>query len=165
MDETAHGVEDRGIDAIDVECPPMLAEALGYEGRLRYVAFWRSPAGDTLRYADGQAQGEGTLAAWLTFAEHPGVWPRLLGYGFGSATAPATHWLLVDRHEHRLAAGVPKAVSRFLAAKVPDEVRRQQAEQALAIQDEQLAKARRRVLREATFLDRLQHWLDTQAQP
>ena len=143
----------------------MLAEALGYEGMLRHVAFWRSPTGDVLRYADGQTQGEGTLAAWVTFVEHPDVWPRLIGFGFGSGTEPATHWLLVDRQERTLSAGTPKAVTHFLATSVPDEIRRQQAEQALAIQDEQLARTRRRVLREATFLDRLQHWLDTRSQP
>jgi hypothetical protein len=161
----AQGVGDRGIEAIDAECPPMLAEALGYEGALRHVAFWRSPAGDVLRYADGETQGEGILAAWLTFVEHPGVWPRLIAYGFGSGTEPARHWLLVDRQERRLSAGTPRAVSRFLAASVPDEVRRRQAEQALAIQDEQLARARRRVLRDAALRDQLQRWLDARAQP
>jgi hypothetical protein len=165
VDEIAHGVEDEGIEAIDAECPPMLAEALGYEGPLRHVAFWRSPAGDVLRYTDGETQGEGTLVAWLTFVEHPGVWPRLIGYGFGSGSEPARHWLLVDRQERRLSAGTPRAVARFLAASIPDEVRRRQAEQALAIQDEQLARARRRALRDRAFLDHLQHWLDARAQP
>jgi hypothetical protein len=149
------------IERIPVDCPPMLVEALGYEGRLRHVAFWRSPAGDILRYADGETQGEGTLPAWLTFVEHPSVWPHLIRYGFGSAVEPARHWLLVDREERQLSAGTPQAVSRFLALSVPEEVRRLQAEQALAIQDEQLARARRRIVRDAAFLDRLQLWLDT----
>jgi hypothetical protein len=161
----AEGIEDAGIEVIDAECPPMLAEALGYEGALRHVAFWRSPAGDVLRYADGETQGEGTLVAWLTFVEHPGIWPRLIGYGFGSGLEPARHWLLVDRQERRLSAGTPKAVTSFLAANIPDEVRRRQAEQALAVQDEHLARARRRVLRDATFVDGLQRWLDARAQP
>lgn len=143
----------------------MLVEALGYEGRLRHVAFWRSPAGDVLRYADGETQGEGTLAAWLTFVEHPSVWPHLIRYGFGSAAEPATHWLLVDREVRRLSAGTPQALTRFLAANVPEEVRRRQAEQALAMQDEQLARARRRRLRDAAFLERLQLWLDAKGPP
>ena len=163
MDEIAEGVEDEGIQAVDAECPPMLPEALGYEGTLRHVAFWRSPADDVLHYADGEMQGEGTLEAWLTFVEHPGVWPRLIGYGFGSGAEPARHWLLVDRRENKLSAGTPRAVARFLAASIPDEVRRRQAEAALAVQDEQLARARRRVLRDQAFLDRLQRWLDARA--
>jgi hypothetical protein len=150
-----------GIERLDIRCPPMLAEALGYEGPLRHVAFWRSPQGDVVRYADGDVQGEGTLAAWLTFVEHGSVWPQLMAYGFGSATDQPTHWLLVDRDERTLSAGSPRAVERFLAANVPDEVRRRHAEHALALQDEQLARARRRMLRDAAFLDRLQLWLDT----
>jgi hypothetical protein len=149
------------IERIHVDCPPMLVEALGYEDRLRHVAFWRSPAGDVLRYTDGETQGEGTLPAWLTFVEHPSVWPHLIPFSFGSAAEPATHWLLVDRDERSLSAGTPQAVTRFLAVSVPEEVRRRQAEQALAIQDERLARARRRILRDAAFLDRLQLWLDT----
>ena len=138
----------------------MLVEALGYEGRLRHVAFWRSPAGDVLRYADGETQGVGVLAAWQTFVEHPSVWPQLIRYGFGSGVDPARHWLLVDREERTLSAGTPQAVIGFLVRSVPEDVRRRQAEQALATQDEQLARARRRVLRDAAFLDRLQLWLD-----
>jgi hypothetical protein len=139
----------------------MLAEALGYEGPLRHVAFWRTPEGDLVRYSDGDVQGEGALSAWLTFVEHDTVWSSLMAFGFGSATEPATHWLLVDRDERTLSAGAPRAVERFLAANVPEEVRRRHAEEALALQDEQLARARRRMLRDAAFLDRLQAWLDT----
>jgi hypothetical protein len=40
------------LDFIDAPCPPMLALALGYRGRRRFVAFYRTPSG-TPRYNDG----------------------------------------------------------------------------------------------------------------
>lgn len=153
------------IEPVDVPCPPMLVAALGYEGPLRYVAFWRSPAGDVLRFTDGETQGEGALSSWMAFMNHDSVWPELIAYHFGSGETHPTHWLLIDRDERTLSVGPPQAVSRFVADSVPEEVRRRQAAHAQAMQDEHLARARRRMLRDAAFLDRLQLWLDSNAAP
>jgi hypothetical protein len=153
------------IEPLAVPCPPMLVAALGYEGPLRHVAFWRSPAGDVLRFTDGEAPGEGSLSAWMAFVEHDSVWPHLIGYNFGSGEAQPTHWLLIDRDERILSVGSPQVVGRFVADSVPEEVRRRQAAHAMAVQDEHLARARRRMLRDAAFLDRLQVWLDDNKDP
>lgn len=150
------------VARLDVACPPMLAEALGYEGGLRYVAFYRSPEGDDVRYSDGTEQGHGSHSAWFAFTEYPSVWPHLLGYMLGSSEQQARHWLLIDREQPALFVGEADSIGRFLSSHLPDEVRSRQkaAERALQHQDELLAKARRRMLRDATFLDQLSRWLD-----
>jgi hypothetical protein len=120
------GWESRGaimsnlIPLINIPVPPMLEQALGYEGQHRYVAFWWEPAGDELAWDDGQSGVVGAnWHAWLIYEQHPRVAPHLESYQLGNSDEPARHWLLLDRQERMLYVGTTPDVTRFLAQHTP----------------------------------------------
>lgn len=76
--------------------PPMLAEAIGYPGHARYVAFYWTPCGDEVIFSDGRISADGHWPAWLLFVRHNSIAPHLEGYNLGSSDEEATHWLLID---------------------------------------------------------------------
>lgn len=101
---------------LPLSCPPMLAEAVGYRGASRFVAFAWSPAGDEAIYDDGYASGTGEWTAYLAFVCHPVVRPLLADAQLGSSDREASHWLLADLAEGRLYLGPRLEVRRFLRA-------------------------------------------------
>jgi hypothetical protein len=104
------------LQLVPLPCPPMLAEAIGYRGASRFVAFAWSPAGDEAIYDDGYASGTGEWTAYLAFVRHPVVRPLLADVQLGSSDREASHWLLADLAEGRLYLGLRPVVRRFLRA-------------------------------------------------
>jgi hypothetical protein len=96
--------------------PPMLAEALGYRGAARFVAFHWSPFGDEAMYDDGYASGTGEWTGYLAFVSHPAVRPLLGDARLGDSEREAEDWLLADLVEGRLYLGHRSVVDRFLRA-------------------------------------------------
>ena len=90
---------------LPLPCPPMLAEAVGYQGTSRFVAFAWSPAGDEPIYDDGYSSGTGEWTAYLAFVRHPVVRPLLADVQLGSSDREASHWLLADLADGRLYLG------------------------------------------------------------
>lgn len=106
-------------DPRPIPVPPMLAEAFGYEGEARYVAFWWD--GDNLALADGVLTLTGGLRwyAWKLFTEHELVPPHLHGYNLGSSDGEARHRLLIDRQAGRVFVGLLPEVDRILQSQQP----------------------------------------------
>ena len=102
--------------ALAAPCPPMLEAAVGYAGAADYVALYWEPCGDDAYYDDGALSGDGSSAAFLAFARHPAVAPRLAPYDLGSSDALAREWLLVDRRARRLYVGPRADVAAVLRA-------------------------------------------------
>jgi len=95
--------------------PPMLEEAIGYDGGALLVAFYWQPAGDECTWDDGRCSVWGAnWGAWLAYTQHPAVWPHVLPYDLGSSDAPAEHWLVLDRQERQLYAGPWRAAAEAL---------------------------------------------------
>jgi hypothetical protein len=103
-----------------IPVPPMLERALGYDGDAPLVAFWWTPGGDELCYADGRVElCGGNWGAWLDYVNHPRVVPYLAHYDFGSSELEGEHRLLLDRHSRTLAVADRNTATRLLARRTP----------------------------------------------
>ena len=113
--------EDAPFKQLGIQAPPMLAEAVGYPGRARYVALYWTPYGDEVIYADGHLSADGYWHAWLLFTRHRTIAPHLQAYNLGSSDEEATDWLLVDRETYALYVGTPGEVLRVLRGQYDDQ--------------------------------------------
>lgn len=89
---------------LPVALPPFFAEALGYRGEERLVAFFIHGQGDSLGWDDGKVlfPGGGDLTAWRIFVQHPQVVALLEPFSLGGSDEE--DWsdeLLVDRPNRR----------------------------------------------------------------
>lgn len=103
------------LEHVAAPVPPNLAEALGYRGASRFVAFWWD-ADDKLAFSDGVRSQTGGLRwfVWKIYLGHLAVLPHVMGFNFGASDAEAEHRLVVDRRDGRLHAGAAAAVAAFL---------------------------------------------------
>jgi len=99
---------------LEIPVPPMLEEAIGYDGDDRYVAFYWTPAGDAILWDTGWSSATGQWPAWLIFVRHPRIASALMSYHLGSSDQEATHWLLLDRHERTVSVSPGRDVHAFL---------------------------------------------------
>ena len=102
-----------------VPVPPMLEQAIGYEGEARFVSFYWTPGGDEADYDDGQRTGTGNWQGYLAFVQHPTVHPELAQYQLGSSDSEAQHRLILDRQERKLYVASMKDAQRLLALQWP----------------------------------------------
>ncbi|MBM4467794.1 MAG: hypothetical protein FJ014_19965 [Chloroflexi bacterium] len=110
------------LEILQIPVPPMLGEALGYDGDARWVAFYWTPDGHEVMYDDGRARGVGGWWGWLAFfVEHPAVSPGLsqLPLNLGSSDFEADHWLIIDRKERKAHVAPVTAAKRFLQEQWP----------------------------------------------
>ena len=115
-------IEDAHLEQLAIQAPPMLAEAVGYPRKARYVAFYWTPCGDEVMYADGRLSAGGHWHAWLLFTRHRTIAPHLQEYNLGSSDEEAIHWLLVDRETCVLYVGAPGEVLRVLRGQYAGQV-------------------------------------------
>src|SRR5215471_474632 len=87
----------RGLTALHVPVPPLLAKAIGYTGRARYVAFKWTPYGAEVEYFDGLRSATGDWQAFLAYIEHPAISPYLQDYSLGSSDREAKYVLILDQ--------------------------------------------------------------------
>lgn len=66
-----------GAKPLPFAAPPMMEEAFGYRGKLRFVAFGYSPRTRRFGHCDGGDDIRGNSEAWLQFLYHPFVAPQL----------------------------------------------------------------------------------------
>jgi hypothetical protein len=103
-------IGDLPLEKLVVPAPPMLAAAIGYPGRVRYIAFYWTPCGDEVIYSDGQISADGQRHTWLLFVRHNSIAPHLAAYNLGSSDEEATPWLLVDQETCAMYVGTPGEV-------------------------------------------------------
>ena len=115
-------LEKTSLKQLAVAAPPMLAEAIGYPGCARYVAFHWTPFGDEVVYSDGRLSADGHWPAWLLFVRHNSIAPHLEAYNLGSSDEEATHWLLVDRVNRTMYVGTPGEVYPVLKGQFASQV-------------------------------------------
>jgi hypothetical protein len=94
--------EFTGLTPLQTPVPPMLAQAIGYKGNARYVAFHWTPYGDEAEYYDGRISSTGNWQAFLAYIQHPAVSPFLIEYDLGSSDSEAKHALILDREKHEV---------------------------------------------------------------
>lgn len=99
---------------LDLDAPPMLAQAVGYEGTGRFVGIYWIPYGDEVMYTDGVRSATGNWYAWLQFVRHQRVAPHIEDFDFGASEQEAEHWLVVDTETLSLYVGFPDDVTELL---------------------------------------------------
>ncbi|HEV2221725.1 MAG TPA: hypothetical protein VGR84_01850 [Candidatus Acidoferrales bacterium] len=132
----------KGVKPLSIPVPPMLEEALGYRGDLRFVEFGYSPKTRRFGYCDGADHIPSDQDLWTRFLRHPliarhlpksryptlhGVFPRNYQraidefFANGSrARFPTPHRLLLDRKERRLYVCRTDHTLLFFALKEPE---------------------------------------------
>ena len=105
-------------EPLDFKVPPIMEQALGYRGDLRFVEFSYSPRTHQFGYSDGGDHVPSDAQLWMEFVNHPLVWAEIGGdecptlYGnfqqrggrfCREFNRPNQEWhcLLVDRQERQ----------------------------------------------------------------
>jgi hypothetical protein len=104
----------RGLTPLYVPVPPMLAKAIGYTGRARYVSFQWTPYGDETEYFDGRVSATGNWQAFLAYTQHPAVSPSLQDYDLGRGDTDAKHVLILDQAILEMFIAPLKGAVKFL---------------------------------------------------
>ncbi len=93
--------------------PPMLPEALGYQGESRWIALYDSAGNDGLIYSDGIINGSCNPRAWILFEESPVISGPLRELLENNDTNQVTA-LIVDRETEKLLIAPVTEVVDFL---------------------------------------------------
>jgi hypothetical protein len=170
MNKAAQAFTD--LTPLNVPVPPMLATAIGYRGKARFVSFQWTPAGDETDYSDGRVSATGNWQAFLAFIQHPAVSYHLKGYDLGSSDSEAKHALILDQKELALFVAPVRDAEKFLSEQWPKEppVTMSQEEYTALVmkalknvkppKDVSIAEIQRRIERQYAIVEELQQWLD-----
>jgi hypothetical protein len=134
-----------GAQRLSFAAPPMMEEAFGYRGTLRFVAFGYSPGTHRFAHCDGGDDIPAKDDLWLRFLRHPSVashlpenrYPTLYGM-FSSQAQPSlqevmegrnqqmegvvrVHYLLLDRETRQLYICQRDEMIVFFSLVEPDE--------------------------------------------
>jgi hypothetical protein len=164
-----------GINPLNIPVPPILAKAIGYIGKARFVSFQWTPYGDEVEYSDGRLTATGNWQAFLAYIQHPAVYPSLQDYDLGSSESEAKHALLLDCEELTLYIAPVKEAKDFLDhQKWPTQqpVGMTQEEYAAFVakavrnakppKDVSIMEVQRRIEQQYALVEELQQWLDRQ---
>jgi hypothetical protein len=121
-----------GVRLLPMPVPPMLEEALGYGGALRFVSFGYCPRTRRFGHCDGGDDIPADPATWLRFLHHSFVnshlpetrYPTLHGIfrrTRGSESFVSPHCLLLDREKRQLYICRRGEAILFLSLVEPDD--------------------------------------------
>jgi hypothetical protein len=99
---------------LPIKLPRSFEKALGYGGKMRWVAFYWTPAGDEAVYDDGFCSGDGNWHGFLSFVDHAQLMPHLQQYNLGSSDFEAEHWLLADLENREIWVGPMGEIAEFV---------------------------------------------------
>jgi hypothetical protein len=117
MSKTDNAV--KGLTLLNAPVPPMLSDAIGYQGDARFVSFQWTPYGDEAEYSDGRRSAIGHWEAFLAYIQHPAVNPLLEAYDLGSNETVATHALILDREQLEIYIAPVREARNFLLEQWP----------------------------------------------
>jgi len=122
---------------LPVPVPPMLEQAIGYEGQARLVAFYWIPSGDEVYFDDGHVGSTGEWDAYLTFMRHPVIAPALQGHNLGDSETEADEWMILDRIARCLFVAPKRTAERWLSERWPHE----QVSESVTMTQEEMMQA------------------------
>jgi hypothetical protein len=161
-----------GLTPLNVPVPPMLARAIGYAGKARFVSFQWTPYGDETDYSDGRVRATGNWQAFLAYIQHPAISPHLGDYNFGSSDTEAHHALILDQVKQTVYVAPVKEAERFLSEQWPKEppIRMSKEELTAVVaramknvkppKDISMDEIHQRIERQYVLVEELQLWLD-----
>ena len=150
----------------------MLAIAIGYKGKQRFVSFQWTPFGDEAEYSDGRYSATGNWQAYLAYIQHPAVSPFLTVYELGSSDSEAQHALILDREKHEIFIASVKEAENFLSGQWPLEppLRMSQEEYLAKIsialknigqpREIDIEEIQRSIEEQSRMIEDMQKWLD-----
>ncbi len=148
----------------------MLATAIGYKGKERFVSFQWTPYGDEAEYSDGRLSATGNWQSFLAYIQHPVVSPHLKEYDLGSSDSEAKHALILDRVQQEIFIAPVKVAEKFLNEQWPTEPPMSQEEYVAKIsialknikqpRDIDIEDIQRRIEEQYTLVEDIQKWLD-----
>jgi hypothetical protein len=111
---------------VDLPLPPELAEAFGYSGNSRFVAFFWRPSGDQVVFDDGRSSGTGNSWTFLSYRRHRVVAPLLKEFNLGYSDHDAEDCLVIDRERNVASIAPIRSIGTFLQAQHPPALERRQ---------------------------------------
>lgn len=87
--------------SIPVPPAPLLERAVGYQRETegRFMSLWWEPCGDETMVSDGLVSFTGSWPGYLTYVQHPRVYPHLAAYNLGSSEGEAEYHMVIDRQK------------------------------------------------------------------
>ncbi|HZC02758.1 MAG TPA: hypothetical protein VE844_15805 [Gammaproteobacteria bacterium] len=164
--------ESKGLTPLPAPVPPILAQAIGYTGGARFVAFNWTPYGDKAEYFDGRRSATGNWQAFLAYIQHPVVSPLLEEYDLGSSESEAKHCLVLDREKLELFIASVKEARVFLTEQWPPDppLRMSQDEYVAKVSEilrhvkppdtMDIEEVQRRIDEQYALIEQMQQWLD-----
>ncbi len=95
---------------MELELPPLFAEACGYRGHARHVALRWTPELFELRWTDNGHTFVGEVDPFLALCTHPATAAALEPFHSANSAEGTRPWLLVDRDRRRLSFGTAAEV-------------------------------------------------------
>jgi hypothetical protein len=108
------------LSELPLTLPPMFAEACGYHGRARYVAFCWIPEHGELWLSDNGEATLGTAGPFLLLCRHRATAGALREYRAEATLDGMRPWLLVDRGRRTMSSGPPGEVWRVIEGQPAD---------------------------------------------
>jgi hypothetical protein len=154
---------------LPIPMPPMLPEALGYEGDARYFSLHY--AASEAWFNDGQRGYDTSWRIYSLLVDHFVLQIHLWDYDLGSDDDCETHRLVCDRIEQKMYVGETGAVVKFLQQQHPPTPKleltqeqwqelQQKIAKMLAEQQPILIDVEAMIDRENQFIEQVQNWLD-----
>ncbi len=102
---------------IPVPPAPLLERAVGYqrEQEAHFLALWWEPCGDEVMVSDGIVSFTGHWPGYLTYVQHPRIYPHLAAYNLGSSECEAEYRLVIDRQDRAAYILPSKQAGRLLS--------------------------------------------------
>jgi hypothetical protein len=154
-----------GLTPLHVPVPPILAKAIGYTGRARYVAFNWTTYGDEAEYFDGRRSATGNWQAFLAYTQHPAVSPSLQDYDLGRSDTDAKHVLILDQAILEMFIAPVRKAEEFLTRKQLHwrSIRVSQEEYVakISIALKQVKQPHIDIEQQYALIDAVERWLDT----
>jgi hypothetical protein len=115
----------RPADAVSLKelrltLPPMFAEACGYRGKARYVAFCWIPEHRELWWSDDGEAMLGAAGPFLVLCRHQATASALSEFRMEATRDGVRPWLLVDRGRRTLSSGPPGTVWSVIEEQAAD---------------------------------------------
>lgn len=109
------------LTALTIAVPPapILENALGYEGRARWIATWWEPGVDEAVVSDGQISVGGNWEGYLIYVRHFAF--ELEAYNLGSSETQARERLVIDLVERKAYVAHWREAAAWLRAQWPKE--------------------------------------------
>lgn len=122
--------------SIPVPPTPLLERAVGYQRETegRFLALWWEPCGDEAMVSDGLVSFTGHWPGYLTYVQHPCVYPHLAAYNLGSSEGEAEYHLVIDRQEETAFLLPSRQADRLLSMQW-ERAERQEIPQVLSLKD------------------------------